>query len=108
LLPTEIIPAHIKELARLRLLDVERIFPAHGNFSRIAEGGYGMSLIDAVMEYNNNMLRSVKAPDFYDRPIESMIPEAIKNGSVQVWENYRNVHRDNLKRVYDCWHNICC
>jgi len=102
----ENMPVHIEELARLRLLDVERIFPSHGNFTRIAEGGYGKSLIDTVIEYNSNMMRSVRAPDFHDRSIESMIPGAIMNGSVQVWENYRSVHRDNLKRVYDYWHKI--
>ncbi len=102
----ENMPTHISELDRLRQLDIEQIFPAHGSFARIAEGGYGKSLIDAVAEYNHNMMVRAGESDYLTQSLESMIPKALQTGAVTIWENYRSVHRDNLHRVYEHWHSI--
>ena len=96
-------PTHLAELARLRQSDIDSIFPAHGSFARIAEGGYKKSLIDAVIEYNQNMLRYVNEADYLNLEIEGLIPDALRSGAVTIWENYRAVHRDNLRRVYEHW-----
>lgn len=97
---------HSKELTRLQQLEIDRIFPAHGNFTRIAEGGYGKSLIEANIEYNLNMIACASDDDYLSQPVENMIPKALRQGAVMIWENYRSVHQDNLHRVYNHWHKV--
>ncbi|PKL43569.1 MAG: MBL fold metallo-hydrolase [Candidatus Riflebacteria bacterium HGW-Riflebacteria-2] len=98
------IPTHLKELSHLQQLSFASIFPSHGSFEIIANGGYEKSLIAAIIEYNRNMLRHVHDNDYLNLTIENMIPQALKTGAVSIWESYRSVHRDNLHRVYEHWH----
>jgi cyclase len=99
----EEIPAHIAELARLRAMNIKRIFPNHGNPDVIKKGGYTKTLIDAVREYDLNMLSCVHEPGYLDMPVESFIPKALAKGAVSIWEAYRIVHERNLKIVHRYW-----
>jgi cyclase len=93
------IPLHVEELRRLRELDVERIYPNHGNPSVIAEGGYGLDLVDAMIEYDGNLLSRLAESGYLDLPLEDFVPEALERGTLSLWEPYRDVHRRNLQVV---------
>jgi len=97
----EEIENHITELARLRELTFDRIFPNHGSLDIIKMGGYRKSFIDAIKEYDGNMLHNVSRPGFLDMSLEESIPGALSDGVVSIWEPYRSVHENNLKLVYD-------
>lgn len=98
-------PEHLNALASMQEVSIDRIYPSHGNPARILKGGYTKALIDAVIEYNRNMLKYVHAPDYLNMPIESMIPDALAAETVSIWSAYRTVHHDNLKRVFEYWRN---
>lgn len=93
------IPFHLTELRRLRALEVERIYPNHGNPAVIADGGYGKELIDATIEYDENLLAKLGEASYLDLPLEEFVPEALARAAVTVWEPYRGVHRRNLQVV---------
>lgn len=97
------IPLHVEELGRLRELNVERIYPNHGNPSVIADGGYGTELIDAVVEYDRNVLARLSDPGYLDLPVEEFVPDALAAGTVTLWEPYRGVHRRNLEVIREHW-----
>lgn len=97
------VPTHVKELARLRKLDVDRIYPNHGDPAVIMAGGYTKTFIDAVAEYDRNMLRHVHDADYLDMSIEEAIPNALATGAVSIWEPYRIVHQMNLELMLDHW-----
>jgi len=97
------IPSHIAELDRLRALDVETIYPNHGDPDVITRGGYTKTFIDATREYDVNLLQKAHEPGYLTMPLEDFIPEALANGAVSVFERYRAVHANNLKLVHDHW-----
>jgi glyoxylase-like metal-dependent hydrolase (beta-lactamase superfamily II) len=65
--PAEV-PAHLPELARLKAMDVTRIYPCHGNYEVIRGGGYTKTFIDATIEYETNMLLRVHDPNYRSNP----------------------------------------
>ncbi len=95
----ENIASHITELIRLKTVDIENIYPNHGNPAVINGGGYGKTFIDATIEYDVNLLLRFSEQGFLNLPIESLIPHALANGVVSVWDEYRTVHQLNLKTV---------
>ncbi|MBP1705123.1 MAG: cphA [Chloroflexi bacterium] len=97
------VPTHVRQLARMRTLDVERIYPNHGDPAVIMAGGYTKSFIDAVVEYDTNMLRHVHDADYLEMTIEEAIPNALANGAVSIWEPYRYVHAANLELMQGYW-----
>lgn len=97
------LPRHLDELERMRGLPIDRIYPNHGNPDVIANGGYTKALVDAVAEYDRNMLMRVRDEAYLDLPIEAMLPRALAAGVVSVWPSYRDIHRGNLELVQDYW-----
>jgi cyclase len=100
--PAEV-PAHLPELARLKDMDISRIYPCHGNYEVIRSGGYTETFIDATREYETNMLLRVHDADYLTLPLEAFIPSALANGAVSVWAPYRDVHSFNLNSMYEYW-----
>ncbi len=99
------IPTHIAELERLRTLEIATIYPNHGDPGVIERGGYTKTLIDAMREYDVNMLALAHEPGYLTRPIEDFVPAGLANGAVSVFEPYRAVHANNLELVHDTWKN---
>jgi hypothetical protein len=94
------ISTHLTELDRLGTLPVERILPQHGSLEAIKGGGYPPAFIDAVSEYNRNLLGRLDDPGYIEAPVEDFMPEALEAGAVQLWEPYRAIHAQNLRA---CW-----
>ena len=99
------IPSHIAELDRLATLDVETIYPNHGDRDVIAGGGYDRAFIGATREYDVNLLTKVRDSGYLALPLEDFIPDALANGAVSIFESYRDVHTNNLKLVHDYWNS---
>ncbi len=97
------IPSHIAELDRMRALDIETIYPNHGDPDVIKGGGYTKTFIDATREYDVNLLQKAHEPGYLTMPLEDFIPDALANRAVSVFERYRVVHANNLKLVHDYW-----
>ncbi len=97
------IPSHIAELDRLRALDIETIYPNHGDPDAIKGGGYTKAFIDATREYDVNLLQRVHEPGYLAMPLEDFIPDALANRTVSVLERYRVVHANNLELVHGYW-----
>lgn len=95
----EALPRHLAELERLRSMEIDRIYPNHGNPAVIRNGGYTKALIDATAEYVRNLIAGVDDPGYLDRGLESFVPDGLAAGAVTVWEPYREVHRRNLELV---------
>ena len=96
-------PQHLKELARLRLEDMNVLYPNHGNPKVIAAGGYDKRAIDAAIEYQRNMLLHAQEADFLEKPLEFFTPIALREGVVTLHEYYRVAHEMSRRNVYNYW-----
>ncbi len=95
----ERIPIHLRELERLRGLPFDRVYPCHGQPELLQGDGYTETLIDAMVEYDTNLLARVAEDGFLELPLEDFVPQALSRGTVAVWEPYRDVHRNSLALV---------
>ncbi len=97
------VPTHITELRRMRRMDVAKIYPNHGDPDVIKNGDYTKTFIDAMVEYDVNMLKKAHKARYLTMPIERFIPKALAKGAVSIYEPYRAVHTNNLKLMHDFW-----
>ena len=88
-----------KELERMKSFEASVFYPCHGNPHKIKNGGYDRKFIDAVIEYDTNLVAMHDHPDYINLPVEAFIPNAIENGTLSVWKYYVSVHEGNKKLV---------
>jgi cyclase len=91
--------AHLRDLERLRELGPSRILPAHGDPDRIAAGGYPAGLNDATRSYIRLLQRMASEPELREVPLRELIADSLASGSLQYFEPYEAVHRQNLETV---------
>jgi glyoxylase-like metal-dependent hydrolase (beta-lactamase superfamily II) len=96
-------PQHIAELRRLRLVDMDVLYPNHGNPKVISGGGHDKRVIDAAIEYQRNMLLRANDDDFLEQPLESFVPVALRDGVVSVHDYYRVAHEFSRRNVHKFW-----
>ncbi len=90
-----------KELIRLKELDVDRFYPDHGDYHKIENGGYEPAFVDAVLEYERNLVEMHGRPDFADLGLDAFIPHALEAGVLKIHTPYRKVHEGNVKLVQE-------
>lgn len=95
-----------KELIRLKELDVERFYPDHGDYLKIENGGYEPSFIDAVLEYERNLVGMHDRVDFAELPLDAFIPNALASGVLKIHDPYRSVHQSNVRLAQDYFAGI--
>lgn len=95
------LPTHLTNLARLKMLDFDRILPNHGDPDVIRSGGYDKKFVDATASYIRRILTGVKNPGYLEGSLETYIGDTVRAGIVHSYEPYRDVHKENLKAVYD-------
>jgi glyoxylase-like metal-dependent hydrolase (beta-lactamase superfamily II) len=95
----EQIAAHIGNLKQMKLWNIDRIFPNHGNPAVIANGGYRTSLIDATLDYLHRMIAHAHDPEFLKESMEDYVQDSVSKGWVTPWWAYREAHQANLARV---------
>lgn len=103
MIEVENLAEHVKNLKIMRGWDVAKILPNHGNPDVIMAGGYDKTLIDATSTYVTKMLQKSHDPNYLEGSMEDYIGESVKNGWVQLFEPYREVHIQNLKTVSEYW-----
>ncbi len=92
---------HVKNLRKMRTMEFDRIYPNHGDPEVIAKGGYAKTFIDATVDYITKMVKRAKTRDYLDGKLEEYIGVSMKKQWIRLYEPYRDVHRDNLKGVYE-------
>jgi hypothetical protein len=83
----------------MKLWNIDRIFPNHGNPAVIANGGYRTSLIDATLDYLRRMIAHAHDPGFLKESMEDYVQDSVSKGWVTPWWAYREAHQANLARV---------
>jgi glyoxylase-like metal-dependent hydrolase (beta-lactamase superfamily II) len=91
--------AHLRDLERLAEFMPNRILPAHGDPDRIAAGGYPAGLNDATRSYIRLLQRMPSEPELRDVPLRELIADSLASGSLQYFEPYEAVHRQNVETV---------
>lgn len=92
---------HLKDLDRLAELAPDFILPNHGDPDIIAAGGYDKGLIKAQQQYIRMLKRCRSEPALRVTPLEELIAGPLSRGWVNMFEPYRAVHAENLKRVLE-------
>jgi glyoxylase-like metal-dependent hydrolase (beta-lactamase superfamily II) len=95
------LPTHLKELERLKAMDIEKIYPNHGDPEVIVKGGYDKTFIDATSDYIRQMLTRYQEPGFRDSKMEEFIGDSLAKGWVHPWPPYQDVHKMNTGLVYE-------
>lgn len=97
------VPQQYRALGAMRGWGFTRILPNHGNPAVIAQGGYGLGLIDATRDYIRALVEHSHDADFQKQPLENFIGAAVKRGDVSLWWSYRDAHANNLAAVAKAW-----
>ena len=90
---------HYRNLQTLKLWNINRIFPNHGNPDVISRGGYPETLIDATQEYLRKLILRAHDTNYLSGTLEDYVGDSVEKGWVSIWWAYRDAHETNLKRV---------
>jgi cyclase len=90
---------HLADLDRLAGFEPEFILPNHGDPDIIAAGGYDKGFIKAQQQYIRMLKRCRTEPALRVTPLEELIAGPLSRGWVNMFEPYRGIHAQNLKRV---------
>jgi glyoxylase-like metal-dependent hydrolase (beta-lactamase superfamily II)/ketosteroid isomerase-like protein len=91
--------AHLRDLAKLRALDPERILPNHGDPEAIGGGGYSAGLISATEQYIGVLRRMSDDPGLRELSLREVVAEPLEAGWINYYEPYEEVHRENVATV---------
>ena len=91
--------AHLDGLDRLAKLEPERILPAHGDPTVIANGGYPAGFISATQAYIRRLIASRDDESLRDLPLREFVADQLAEGALVFHEPYETVHRDNVAKV---------
>lgn len=94
---------YISETGRLLKLDVDYVFPAHGNPELIAVGAYGKRFVEACVAYQERLFERVNEPDFLNTEFTDFMADYLEDGSLHFTEVYAGIHKANAQNMYDYW-----
>ncbi len=95
------LPDHVRNLRKLRAMDLAVIYPNHGDPQVIMGGGYDRGLIDATIAYDSAMVARAHDKGFLQLPMEDFVRVSLTKGWVHRFAPYEDVHKQNLKLVHD-------
>jgi cyclase len=90
---------HLPELDRLWDLQVDRIFPNHGDPMMIENGGYRKNFIRATQQYIRALLRMQNDEAMRAAPLREVIAGPLQAGWLSYFEPYEAIHAKNLAAV---------
>lgn len=90
------IPLQIMSYRQLQAIPARHLYPSHGRFEVIANGGYSQEFTAAMIDYNVQLLERVYEPGFKTAPLESFIQRWLENGTLSLHEPYRALHAKNV------------
>lgn len=91
----------IAEFERMAAMDIEHIYPAHGDVETIRRGGYRKDFIQQTVTYLQRMMAAKDDPDFMQRDAQSFIADFLQAGDLHWWEPYAQVHAANCKTLQE-------
>ncbi|CAN7258948.1 MBL fold metallo-hydrolase [Devosia sp. LjRoot16] len=96
---TSEIAAQIMTYRSLLAMDARSIYPCHGRFEVIDNGGYTQEFTEAILDYNVQLLKRKDEPDYLTAPLESFIQPWIDRGVLAMHEPYRWLHGNNVSLI---------
>ena len=94
---------NIEQTKRLMDLDVDYVFPMHGNPDKIARGCYDKRLIHAAIVYQQRLYDRMEEPGYLDLPLKEFMADLLQDGSINHYEVYDDIHRLNLENIHNYW-----
>ncbi|WP_417308562.1 MBL fold metallo-hydrolase [Devosia sp.] len=94
------LPIQAQAYNRLLSLDIERIYPIHGRFEVIDNGGYARDFLRAMQDYLNQLMLRLPKPDYLTADLESVIGPWIDKGILEIHEPYRWLHTHNVNMLH--------
>jgi cyclase len=91
--------AHLANLESLRGLAPARILPNHGDPGVISAGGYEAGLLDDTASYIERLRRCRVDPAQRDLSLREFAADLIEHGTLNYFEPYEEVHRENVEKV---------
>lgn len=97
----DVAPADVQiaELKRMAAMDLQHIYPAHGDIDTIRNGGYGTSFIQCSIGYLEKMLAASQRADFMASTAQDYIAAELDKGELHWWPPYEQVHAMNLRTL---------
>lgn len=100
---TSDLPVQMQTYRELLAIPAERLYPCHGRFEVIANGGYTQDFTAAMLDYNIQLIERMDEPDYLAAPLESFIEKWVDRGTLAMHEPYRSLHANNvglIRRIY--------
>jgi glyoxylase-like metal-dependent hydrolase (beta-lactamase superfamily II) len=86
----------LAEFRRMMEMDIDKIYPAHGNLEVVKTGGYEKKLINNNVQYLCRMIVDMDSPDFHLKTAQEYIDDALTSGELNWWEPYSEIHLENI------------
>lgn len=100
------IPIKVLTYDKIYKMDISKIFPSHGRFEIIDNGGYSKEFILAMKDYKSQLITRMREPNFLELQLEDFIGKWVEKGILNIHEPYRWLHKYNLKNVYDFYRDM--
>lgn len=91
----------VAELKRMADMDLEHIYPTHGDLDTIRHGGYGKEFVRNSIDYLERMIAASKSQTetFADLPASEFIADKLNAGELHWWQPYEEVHAINKRTI---------
>jgi glyoxylase-like metal-dependent hydrolase (beta-lactamase superfamily II) len=96
---TSEISAQIMTYRQLLAIDAKALYPCHGRFEVIDNGGYTQEFTEAILDYNIQLLKRKDETDYLSAPLESFIQPWLDRGVLAMHEPYRWLHNNNVTLI---------
>jgi glyoxylase-like metal-dependent hydrolase (beta-lactamase superfamily II) len=97
---TSELPLQLRTSRQIAAIPAERVYPCHGRFDVIANGGYTQDFTEAMIAYNLQLIDRMDSGDFLTDPLESFIEPALARGTLALHEPYRALHANNVNLIH--------
>ncbi len=94
---------NIEQTKRLLEMDIDYVFPMHGNPDKIASGCYDKRFINAAIVYQQRLYDRAGENGYLDLDLREFIADLLAEGAVYYYEAYDKMHRMNLENMHNYW-----
>ena len=95
----------INETKRLLDFDITHVLPMHGDPEKMLRVMYGREFIHASINYQQALYDRVREPDYLESEVTDFIGQELKNGTLTLFEPYKDLHKQNCRLMHDYWVN---
>lgn len=95
---------NIAETKHLLELDIDYVFPMHGNPAMIARGAYGKRFIESAIVYQQRLFDQLESSDYLNSNFNDFMGDFLAEGVITPYEAYIDIHKMNTANIYKHWH----